>query len=137
MYRYREFWMVETERLTVSEWTSEGSLERLWIVSVGADGTPPVIHRGTYDGTCKRVDIFHEMSIWVVSQKFTLLSHVWGQRRFLVSGDSNSVRQVSKTPSHARWQGKATEMVTDTFFTLLRQGRRLICHPKQGFNHQE
>ena len=45
MYRHREFRMVETERLTVSEWTSEGSLERLWIVSVGADGTPPVIHR--------------------------------------------------------------------------------------------
>ena len=29
MYRHREFRMVETERLTVSEWTSEGSLERL------------------------------------------------------------------------------------------------------------
>ncbi len=28
MYRYREFRMVETERLTVSEWTSEGSLEQ-------------------------------------------------------------------------------------------------------------
>ena len=80
MYRHREFRMVETERLTVSEWTSEGSLERLF--SVGADGTPPVIHRGTYDGTCKRVDIFHKCQFWVVSQKFTLLSHVWGQRRF-------------------------------------------------------
>ena len=30
---------------------------------------------------------FSQMSIWVVSQKFTLLSHVWGQRRFLVSGN--------------------------------------------------
>ena len=30
MYRHREFRMVETERLTVSEWTSEGSLERLF-----------------------------------------------------------------------------------------------------------
>ncbi len=29
MYRHREFRMVETERLTDSEWTSEGSLERL------------------------------------------------------------------------------------------------------------
>ena len=29
MYRHREFRMVETERLTASEWTSEGSLERL------------------------------------------------------------------------------------------------------------
>ena len=30
MYRHREFRMVETERLTVSEWTSDGSLERLF-----------------------------------------------------------------------------------------------------------
>ncbi len=55
------------EREAVSEWTSEGSLEPI----VGADGFPPVIHRGAYDGTCKRADIpLWRRSIWVVSQKF-------------------------------------------------------------------
>lgn len=67
-------------REAVSEWASEGSFERREQgLPVGADGTPPVIHRGTYDGTCKRVDIPQGMSIWVVSQKFTLLSHIWGR----------------------------------------------------------
>ena len=73
MYRHREFRMVETERLTVSEWTSEGSLERLWIVSVGADGTPPVIHRGTYDGTCKRVDIFTNVNLGGIAEVYAFV----------------------------------------------------------------
>ena len=73
MYRHREFRMVETERLTVSEWTSEGSLDES--ASVGADGTPPVIHRGTYDGTCKRVDIFTNVNLGGIAG-VQLLSHV-------------------------------------------------------------
>ena len=51
MWIYREFRRVETERETVGEWTSEGGFERE-NDQVEADGTPPVIHRGTYDGTC-------------------------------------------------------------------------------------
>lgn len=78
--------MVGWEREAVGEWASEGSFERREQgLPVGADGTPPVIHRGTYDGTCKRVDIPQGMSIWVVSQKFTLLSHIWGRSVFLSS----------------------------------------------------
>ena len=84
MYRHREFRMVETERLTVSEWTSEGSLERL--LQWGLTGPHPLSI-----GARMMVRVsewtFSRMSIWVVSQKFTLLSHVWGQRRFLVSGN--------------------------------------------------
>ena len=58
------------------------------------------------------------MSIWVVSQKFTLLSHVWGQRRFLVSGNI-----LSKIFHHARGAKPKRIFFPDTFFTLLRQGR--------------
>ena len=50
MWIYREFRRVETEREAVGEWTSEGGFERV-NGQVEADGTPPVIHRGTYDGT--------------------------------------------------------------------------------------
>jgi hypothetical protein len=50
---YRELPAVGWEREAVSEWASEGSFERRrQELPVGADGTPPVIHRGTYDGTC-------------------------------------------------------------------------------------
>lgn len=42
--------MVETEQEAVSEWTFEGSFEEE-NKKVEADGTPPVIHQGTYDGT--------------------------------------------------------------------------------------
>ena len=51
MWNYREPRMVEMGREAVGEWALEGSFERIFI-PVGADGTPPVIHRGTYDGTC-------------------------------------------------------------------------------------
>ena len=74
MWIYREFRRVETEREAVGEWTSEGGFERV-NSQVEADGTPPVIHRGT-----------QEMSIWVVSQKYiTLLSHVYGAKAFSIT----------------------------------------------------
>ena len=115
MYRHREFRMVETERLTVSEWTSEGSLERL--LQLGLTGPHPLSI-----GARMMVRVsewtFSQMSIWVVSQKFTLLSHVWGQRRFLVSGNI-----LSKIFHHARGAKPKRIFFPDTFFTLLRQGR--------------
>ena len=72
MYRHREFRMVETERLTVSEWTSEGGFERA-DGQVEADGTPPVIHRGTYDGTCKRVDIFTNVNLGGIAEVYAFV----------------------------------------------------------------
>ena len=47
MYRHREFRMVETERLTVSEWTSEGSPKAK---RVGRDGYRTRYKCGAYDG---------------------------------------------------------------------------------------
>ncbi len=44
-----------------------GRLERL--CRVDADGIPPVINRGAYDGTHKRADA--KASIWVVSQEYS------------------------------------------------------------------
>ena len=44
MWNYRESRMVESGREAVGEWASEGSFERIFI-PVGADGSPPVIHR--------------------------------------------------------------------------------------------
>ena len=49
-----------------------GRLERRKL-SVGADGAPPVTHRDTCDGMCMEWTLY--TSIWVVSQKQTLLSH--------------------------------------------------------------
>ena len=83
MWIYREFRRVETEREAVGEWTSEGGFERV-NGQVEADGTPPVIHRGTYDGTCSEWTFSKGTSIWVVSQKQALLSHVYGAEAFFV-----------------------------------------------------
>ena len=50
MYRHREFRMVETERLTVSEWTSEGSPKAK---RVGRDGYRTRYKCGAYDSMRK------------------------------------------------------------------------------------
>lgn len=64
--------MVETGCEAVGEWTSEGGFEQP-IVSVEADGTPPVIHRGTYDGTCKRVDIFTNVNLGGIAEVYAFV----------------------------------------------------------------
>ena len=127
MYRHREFRMVETERLTVSEWTSEGGLERV-DCQVGADGTPPVIHRGTYDGTCKRVDILQEMSIWVVSQKYYAFVPCMGTEAFF----SFWKHSQSNLAATAR-ERQTKENLLSRHILLLCSGKAdcYICHPKQ------
>ena len=72
MQIYREFRRVETEREAVGEWTSEGGFERA-DGQVEADGTPPVIHRGTYDGTCKRVDIFTNVNLGGIAEVYAFV----------------------------------------------------------------
>ena len=72
MWIYREFRRVETEREAVGEWTSEGGFERA-DGQVEADGTPPVIHRGTYDGTCKRVDIFTNVNLGGIAEVYAFV----------------------------------------------------------------
>ena len=41
---------------------SRGRLEQIFI-SVDADGLPPVIHRGAYDGTRKRADTLFSVNL--------------------------------------------------------------------------
>ena len=73
------------EREAVSEWASEGSFERREQgLPVGADGTPPVIHRGTYDGTCKRVDIsIRNVNLGGIAEVYAFVPYR-GQERFFI-----------------------------------------------------
>ena len=81
---YREFRRVETEREAVGEWTSEGGFERA-DGQVEVDGTPPVIHRGTYDGTCKRVDIFTNVNLGGIAEVYdAFVPYIWGKGVFFV-----------------------------------------------------
>ena len=66
-----------------NEWTSEGDLnEDLFYPLVDADGDPPVIHRARM--MVREASGRQMASIWVVSQKQTLLSHR-GTKAFFVS----------------------------------------------------
>ena len=82
MYRHREFRMVETERLTVSEWTSEGKQKR-HSLSMG-DGVWLSVIKGLHMIVC--VSGCVKASSRVVPQEFTtkLLSlHLQRQELFL------------------------------------------------------
>ena len=82
---YRELPVVGWECEAVSEWASEGSFERREQgLPVGADGTPPVIHRGTYDGTCKRVDIsIRTVNLGGIAEVYAFVPYM-GQKRFSI-----------------------------------------------------
>ena len=87
MWIYREFRRVETEREAVGEWTSEGGFERV-NGQVEADGTPPVIHRGTYDGTCKRVDIFTNVNLGGIAEVYNaFVPCIWGRGVFRIPNE--------------------------------------------------
>ncbi len=53
---------------------------------VGADGIPPVIYRGAYDGMRKRVDFLYykEVNLGGIAEVTTLLSHVWEESVFFI-----------------------------------------------------
>ena len=102
MWIYREFRRVETEREAVSEWTSEGGFERE-NSQVEADGTPPVIHRGTYDGTCKRVDIFTNVNLGGIAEVYNaFVPCIWGKGVFRIPGGVERMILSSRQSAPAR-----------------------------------
>jgi hypothetical protein len=62
------------------EWTLEGGLNGA--IQVDADGFPPVIHRARV--MARETSGRLTASIWVVSQKYTLLSQQWDRSVFLL-----------------------------------------------------